>query len=256
MKNKILLSTDTMGNYGLDVIFDTAKKAGFDGIDLAIWKWFDAWNEKYVQSLVKKYELPVYSIQTSPSLNAKELHKVLDLCLTTGSDMISINSPKFFDFKSYHFIINNIIEFQNQNPSLNFSIINPRDVNVFAGIVPGFRFNNVVDIIKKYNCYLALDIAHMDTEDLETRFSNKIEDFIPYLSVIYISDRSKTGVPHLLPWDGVIKIPSFVQKLLKSGYNRHFSLKVDFTKSELVDLEKIEYLLSKSREFLVNAAKK
>lgn len=38
MKNKILLSTDTMGNYGLDVIFDTAKKAGFDGIDLAIWK--------------------------------------------------------------------------------------------------------------------------------------------------------------------------------------------------------------------------
>ena len=132
MKNKILLSTDTMTSYGLDVIFDTAKKAGFDGIDLAIRKGFDAWNEKYVQSLIKKYALPVYSIQTSASLNAKELHKVLDLCVATNADMITINSPKFFDIKSYSFIVNNITEFQNQNPSLSFAIINPRDVSIFA----------------------------------------------------------------------------------------------------------------------------
>ena len=65
MNNKILLSTDTMSSYGLDMIFEMAKKCWFDGIDLAVWKWFDAWNEGYVRSLLKKHELPVYSIKTS-----------------------------------------------------------------------------------------------------------------------------------------------------------------------------------------------
>ena len=108
MKNKIILSTDTMLGYGLDMIFDMAKKCGYDGIDLAISKGFDAWNENYVKSLVKKYELPVYSVQTSSLLNSKEMNKVLDLCEATDCDAVTINAPKFFDFKSYSFISQNI----------------------------------------------------------------------------------------------------------------------------------------------------
>ena len=65
MRNKIILSTDTMIGYGLDMIFDMAKRCGYDGIDLAISKGFDARNENYVKNLVKKYELPIYAIQTS-----------------------------------------------------------------------------------------------------------------------------------------------------------------------------------------------
>lgn len=38
MNNKILLSTDTMSSYGLDMIFEMAKKCGYDGIDLAVRK--------------------------------------------------------------------------------------------------------------------------------------------------------------------------------------------------------------------------
>lgn len=199
MKNKIILSTDTMLGYGLDMIFDMAKKCGYDGIDLAISKGFDAWNENYVKSLVKKYELPIYSVQTSSLLNSKEMNKVLDLCEATDCDQITINAPKFFDFKSYSFIANNISEYQTQNPALHFAIINPEDTNVFALPIPAYRFSNVVDIIKKYGCNLALDIANMNTDDLETIFVNKLDDFAPYLALIYISDKSQSGQPHLLP---------------------------------------------------------
>lgn len=199
MKNKIILSTDTMLGYGLDMIFDMAKKCGYDGIDLAISKGFDAWNVNYVKSLVKKYELPIYSVQTSSLLNSKEMNKVLDLCEATDCDQITINAPKFFDFKSYSFIANNISEYQTQNPALHFAIINPEDTNVFALPIPAYRFSNVVDIIKKYGCNLALDIANMNADDLETIFVNKLDDFAPYLALIYISDKSQSGQPHLLP---------------------------------------------------------
>lgn len=198
MENKILLSTDTMVGYGLDMIFEMAKKCGYDGIDLAVWKGFDAWNEKYVRSLVKKHQLPVYAIQTSGSLNSKEMNKVLDLCAANNCDLITINAPKFFDFKTYSFIANNIEEYQAQNPSLNFAIINPEDSNILA-VLPAYRFNNVVDIVKKYKCAIALDIANMDPEELEGNFINKLDDFSQYIALMYISDKSRKGKSHLLP---------------------------------------------------------
>ena len=50
-KSKLLLSSDTLWWYGLDLIFETAKTAKYDGIDLAIWKNFDSWNTEYVKKL-------------------------------------------------------------------------------------------------------------------------------------------------------------------------------------------------------------
>jgi hypothetical protein len=39
----------------------------------------------------------------------------------------------------------------------------------------------------------------MDTEDLEGNFTNKLDDFSAYFALVYISDKSKGGKPHLLP---------------------------------------------------------
>jgi sugar phosphate isomerase/epimerase len=80
---KFLISTDSFSNYGLDLIFDLAKDAGFDGIDLAMRKSNDAQNVAYVKKLAIKHELPVKSIQVSDNVNQKELNKALDLCEAT-----------------------------------------------------------------------------------------------------------------------------------------------------------------------------
>jgi hypothetical protein len=55
----------------------------------------------------------------------------------------------------------------------------------------------MVQIIKKHKTYLALDIAHMEEEVLESQFLRKMANFIPYLSVVYISDVDKHGKKHL-----------------------------------------------------------
>ena len=84
-KPTIVLSTDTLPGYGLDYIFDTAQSLGFDGIDLAMWKNFDAWNSKYVKKLIAKYNLPVKVIQTSAELSAKEIEQALILAQEVGA---------------------------------------------------------------------------------------------------------------------------------------------------------------------------
>ena len=64
-----LLSTDTLWWYGLDLIFQTAKEQWYDGIDLAMWKNFDAWQLAYVQELINKYDIPVEVVQISNKAN-------------------------------------------------------------------------------------------------------------------------------------------------------------------------------------------
>ena len=182
------------------------------------------------------------------------MNKVLDLCEVTNCDLITINAPKFFDFRSYAFIANNIGEYQAQNPALNFAIINPEDNNIFALPIPAYRFSNMLDIIKKYNCALALDVANMDSQELEGNFSNKLDDFAQYLSMVYLSDKSRKGDTHLVPGDGILQLPNFIRRLMKSGFSRPFSVKLNLNKDELADVDKVELLLNKTREFILKNA--
>jgi hypothetical protein len=119
-----------------------------------MWKNFDARNVSYVKKLSRKHNLPVKVIQTSPKLNKKEMEKALDLCESLNVDTININAPKFFDYKSYNFIKDNLERYKRANPDIHFSIINPNDSSFFAIPIPKYRFNNLVEIIKKYGCDL------------------------------------------------------------------------------------------------------
>ncbi|MDR2415203.1 MAG: hypothetical protein LBD75_00895 [Candidatus Peribacteria bacterium] len=214
--NALLLSTDTLPNYGLDLIFAIAKEAGFDGIDLAMWKGFDAWDETYVQKLAFEYDLPVYVVQTSAKLNQKEMDKALDICAATGADTICINAPKITEFKVYDFISDNLATYQKENPDINFAIINPLDSKLFALPIPEFRFSNIIDIVKKYNAYVGLDITNLDIDAFEEEMMRKVDDYAPYLSVVYFSDKDKKGKSHLLPGEGTLDLVNFLKRLKKS----------------------------------------
>jgi hypothetical protein len=149
-KPSFLISTDSFSNCGLDMVFELSKTAGFDGIDLAIWKNFDARNVDYVKKLSTTHDIPVKVIQVSDNVNQKELNKALDLCEATGADTITINAPTYFNLKAYNFIADNIAEYKKNNKHIHFAIINPEEANVFALPIPKFRFTNIVDIVKKY----------------------------------------------------------------------------------------------------------
>ena len=245
----LLLSTDTLPNYGLDLIFSIAKATGFDGIDLAMWKWFDAWDEEYVQKLSLDHKMPVYIIQTSAKLNQKELDKALDLCAATNADTICVNAPKITDFKAYDFIADNLKSYKDSNPDIHFTILNPKDSKLFALPIPEYRFSNIIDIVKKYDAYVGLDISNIDMDSFENEFTRKIDDYAPYISVIYLSDKTKDWRWHLVPGDWMLDLRTFLKRLKKSWYNRPISVKVDFKPTELANKEKLRKQLKKVRTY-------
>ena len=247
--NPLLLSTDTLPNYWLDLIFSIAKSTWFDGIDLAMRKWFDAWDEEYVQKLSLDHKMPVYIIQTSAKLNQKELDKALDLCAATNADTICINAPKITDFKAYDFVADNLKSYKDNNPDIHFTILNPKDSKLFALPIPEYRFSNIIDIVKKYDAYVGLDISNIDMDSFENEFTRKIDDYAPYISVIYLSDKTKDWKWHLVPGDGMLDLRTFLKRLKKSGYSRPISVKLDFKPTELANREKLRKQLKKVRTY-------
>ena len=248
-QNALLLSTDTLPNYWLDLIFSIAKDNWFDWIDLAMRKWFDARDEEYVQKLSLQHEMPVYIVQTSAKLNQKELDKALDICQATNCDTICINAPKITDFKAYDFISDNLKNYKDNNPDIKFTVRNPKDSKLFALPIPEYRFSNIIDIVKKYDCYIGLDTNNLDIDLFENEFIRKIDDYAPYISVVYISDKTKNWKTHLPLWDWMLDLKTFFKRLKKSWYSRPKSIKLDFKPTELASKEKLKRQFKKIRTY-------
>lgn len=244
-----LMSSDSFSSCGLDLIFELTKEAWFDGIDLAIWKNYDARNVNYVKKLSKKHDLPVKVVQVSENVNQKELNKALDLCEATWCNIIAINAPKFFNMKSFNFLADNLEAYKQDNKHIHFSIINPENSSLFALPIPKYRFTNIVEIIKKYWCYLGLDISNFDADVLENDFTRKLSSFLPYVAVLYFSDKDRVGNWHLLPWEWTLNLGSFLKKTKKIWFNRCFSSKITINKTDLADSEKLESILKKIRKY-------
>ncbi len=247
---QFLISTDSLPGFGLDLIFDLAKSSWFDGVDLAMWKNFDAWNVDYVKKISKNYDLPIRVVQVSNNVNEKELNKALDICDATWADTICINSPKYFNYKSFNFLSDNINFYRKHNKNLNFAIINPEDSNFFALPIPKYRFTNIVEIIKKYWCYIWLDISNMNIDWFESIFMRKLNDFLPYVAVLYFSDKTKVGEWHVLPGDWIMKLPGLLKKLKQSWFYRYISIKVNVDRADLSDPDKVNLILKKTRTYL------
>lgn len=245
----LLLSTDSLSWYGLDLVFQTAKQVGFDGLDLALWKNFDAWNVSYVQQLCQKYELPIKVIQLSPNVNQKELSHAAELAKTVGAEVISINPPSIFNVTSYNFLKNSLPSYKKHFTNIKFSIINPEKSSLFMLPVPKFYFSNVADIIKEFKCYLALDISNLEEQVLEVTFLKKLSNYAQYISTLYISDKSKNWDAHLTLGDWVLKLPTIFKKFKQTDYKWYFSLKISISKKDLSDLDKVEQILKKNKNY-------
>jgi len=244
---KFLVSTDSFSNCGLDMIFDLAKEAGYDGIDLAIWKTNDARNVDYVKKLAIKHDLPVKSIQLSNKVNQVEMNKALDLCEATGADTIAINAPDVFNIKAFNFLSDNLDAYKKENRHIHFSIINPENENFLA--IPKYHFSNIVEIIKKYGCYLAVDVSNFESDVLENDFMRKLNNFLPYISIFYLSDKNRVGDGHLLPGEGTLKLESLLKKIKQGKYAKYISTKITIKKADLADSEKLTSILKKARKY-------
>lgn len=247
----ILLSTDTLPSYWLDYIFDVAKSAGFDGIDLAMWKNFDTWNSKYVKKLVKKHQLPIKIIQTSPWVTPVEIQQAITLSQEIGTKIIACNAPKYFDIKQFKLISDGVVDWKKQFPDIEFCIITPDSSSItLLPVFPKYRFSSVVEIIKKYHAPVGLDTSYITQESRDTMMMKRLENMVPYISVVYASDKNSSGKSHLPLGEWILPINTLVKQLYKFNYHGLFSIKLMLSKKDLADPDKIEIFLTKSITYI------
>ena len=217
-------------------------------MDLAIRKNFDSRNIAYVKKLVEKYQLPVKVIQTSKDLNVHEMNQALDLAGELGVDTITINPPGFFNIKSYKFVVDNLENYKKANPGIKFSIINPEKGTILLAL-PKYRFNSIIKIIKTYRANLGLDIANLEEEEFESSLLRNLNNFIPYISTIYLSDKTQYDQSHVVLGEGMLNIPSLMRKLHNAGYEGYFSLKLTIDKKDLASMDKIDLILQRCLKY-------
>jgi sugar phosphate isomerase/epimerase len=86
-------------------------------------------------------------------------------------------------------------------------------------------------------------------DSFENEFTRKIDDYAPYISVIYLSDKTKDWKWHLIPGDWMLDLKTFLKRLKKSWYSRPISVKLDFKPTELANKEKLRKQLKKVRMY-------
>lgn len=246
---KLLLSSDTLNGYGLDLIFSMAKESGYDGIDLAMWKNIDSRHGDYIAKLMKQHDLSVLVVQTSSKLNAKELNQAIAICDHTGATQININAPTYFDMKTASFISNNLASYIERYPHLHFNIINPDSGSMTFLPLPQYRFSNILETTKKLGCWRAVDVANMDEDMIDTVLLKRFNSLSDHIHTIYLSDRSPKQ-SHIILGDGDYKIPQILEMLAEHDYQWYLTTKYHLTMETLVDTDKILLLLEKTQNYI------
>lgn len=242
---RLLLNSETLWGYGLDLVFRVAKDTGFDWIDLAIYKSFDAWNTGYVKDLIKRYDIPVCLLQVSNKVNLKEMNKAVDLAQELGVETIVINAPKFLDLKTETFVRWELKNYKKIHPTMKFAGVNWAIENFGFTPIPQNRMTNITEIIKKYGLQLWIDLVNLDETTIDSELLKKMWNYIPYIEVVYLADKTKLDKFHAPLWEWNLKLQSLLKKFKQNDYERYFSLKLDMSKKDLADIEKVEIVLTK-----------
>ena len=190
--------------------------------------------------------MPVNVIQTSDNLNKKELNYAISLAKELNVKNININAPKYYNYKARKFVEENLPLYQKAHSTIKFSIINPPKITLL-NFIPKYAFSNMVEIFKTYKLSVALDVSNIEEEKFDLHLIKKLAHLIPYIPVIYLSDKDKVWKWHLPLWEWNLKLPTFMKKLKQLEYDGYFSIKVKIDKKDLVDVDKVKLILKKCK---------
>ena len=216
----LTLSTETLKGYGLNRIFQFAKEAGFDGIDLAMdTSEYDTLNADYIKQLIEATGLPIVSIQTPKKTSKTKIQQAVKMAQVLGTKIIVIQPPKLFDVKMTKWLTTEIPKIR-QKESISIAMENASS-KTMLGFIPEHGMNTVADL-KKFK-HVALDTS---------RVAEKQQDLIKiytslkkYLVLVHLSNFYK-GKPYAPPETGTLPLESFLSKLKQDDFKGSISVKV------------------------------
>lgn len=216
----ILLCTESLAGYGLNRIFDLAKKAGYDGIDLSVnFNEYDTCNTGYLKELIKKYGIPIQAVSAPKQTSAKRVKEVVLLAKEVGAKVVILQPPKILNFRLASWLKKEVPKLR-EKEFLSIAMENA-PAGTFLGFIPEHAIANAEEL-KKFK-HISLDTARIGEQrkDLIRVYTS----FKKYLVHVHLSNLYH-GKKYALLQEGIMPLESFLTKLKQERYPGAISLKV------------------------------
>ena len=241
----IALHTNSLHKYGLNRIFEFAKAAGYDGIEINVDKNnFDTQNAEYIKKLSEEYGLPILALHSPSNGTSQSVEHVVEMAAYLKCPVVVITPPKLLDFKFTNWLKKKTPVLRKKK-HVQIALINAPGKTVL-GFLPERAMNSISDM-KKFGM-AALDTSSAASKKWGNLMS--VYDHLKKLLVhVHLSNINKHK-NYALPNEGTLPLESFLKKLKASDYQGAISIRVRPTELSAGDDEKVIAKLKKAKEFI------
>jgi len=247
----LALHTNSLHHYGLNRIFEFAKAAGYDGIEIGVDKNnYDTQNAEYLKKLSNEYKLPVVALHSPINGTSKSVEHVIEMAVYLKCPVVVITPPKLLDFKFANWLKKQTPKLRKKK-KIQIALVNAPGKTVF-GFLPDRAMNSISDM-KKFGM-AALDTSSAASKKWGNLMS--VYDHLKKLIVhIHLSNLHKHK-EYSLPNEGVLPLESFLRKLKSHNYKGAISIRVRPTQLAAGDDDKVIANLKKVKSFVDEFFKK
>ena len=216
----ILLCTDSLRGYGLNRIFELAKEAGYDGLDLTVdYGNFDTWNADYIKKLVKDYSLPVRAVSAPKELSPKHIQEIVEMARDIGEKIVILQPPKLLDFKLSSWLKKEIPKLR-EKEFMSIALENA-PAGTFLGFIPEHAMGSAQDL-KEFK-HVSLDTARIGEQRKDLmRAYTALKKYLVHVHLSNLFNGKKYAPPH----EGIMPLESFLTKLKQERYPGAISMKI------------------------------
>jgi sugar phosphate isomerase/epimerase len=240
----ITLHTSSLNKYGLNRVFDFAKKAGYDGIEISVDKNnYDTQNAEYIKKLSEEHSIPVAALHAPVNGTQKSMEHVIGMAEYLKCPVVVVTPPKLFDFKSANWLKKEISDLR-KSKKIQIALVNAPGETLF-GFLPARAMSNITDL-KKFGM-VVLDTSSTVSKKWDLiRIYEHLSKMVVHVHLSNVHRHKEYSLPN----EGILPLESFLKKLKNHGYKGAISIRVKGSELSAGDDEKVVQKLKKVKEFV------
>lgn len=241
----LALHTASLSKYGLNRVFELAKEAGYDGVEVGVTKNnFDTQNAQYLKELSEEQKLPILALHAPKNGGIKSVQHVLRMAEYLNCATVIITPPKLFDFRFTHWLKNEIPKLKKKKSNFQIALANAPGKTIL-GFLPRHALNNVNDL-KKFGM-MCLDTSAMVSKKWDLI---RMYEYLKKLIVHVHLSNVRRHTEYALPNEGILPLESFLKKLKDNKYKGVISLLVHSTELSAGDDAEVVRKLKSVKKFV------